>query len=70
MNTLFHGDLLNFGSIVLIIMIVGGVVVGLTMFAESVWEFRRRRADRQEEQTGPLGPKPNEHEGKHLRKSA
>jgi len=70
MNTLFHGDLLNFGTIVLIIMIVGGVVVAITIAVQSAPEFRRRRTDRQEEQTGLLGPKRNERESKHLPKSA
>jgi hypothetical protein len=70
MNTLFHGDLLNFGTIIILLMIVGGVLVALTMFAESTWEIRRRRADQQDEQTGPLVPKPNEPQGKDLPKSA
>ena len=70
MNTLFHSDLLNFGTIVLIIMIVGGVVVAVTMAVQSAREFRRRPADRQDEEAVPLGPKPNEQEGKHLPKSA
>jgi len=71
MNTLFHGDLLNFGTIIILLMIVGGVLVALTMFAESTWEIRRRRADQQDEQTGPLGPKPKEREHEpHFPKSA
>ena len=70
MNTLFHGDLLNFGTIIIALMIVGGVVVALTMCVESVRSINLGRADRQEEQTGPLGPKPNNQERKHLPKSA
>ena len=70
MNTLFHGDLLNFGTIIIAVMIVGGVVVAITMAVQSAREFRRRPADQQDEQTGPLGLKPKEHEGEHLPKSA
>jgi hypothetical protein len=46
-NTLFRGDLLNFGTIIILVMIVGGAVVALTMFAESAWQMRRRRQDRE-----------------------
>jgi hypothetical protein len=67
MNVLFHSDLLNFGTIILIIMIGGGVVVALTMCVQSVWSIRR---DQQDEQTGRIGPKPNERKGEHLSKSA
>jgi hypothetical protein len=70
MNTLFHSDLLNFGTIVLIIMIVGGIVVAVTMGVKSAQEFRRSRADQQDEEAGPLGPKPDKQESKHLPKSA
>ena len=70
MNTLFHSDLLNFGTIVLIIMIVGGVAVSITMAVQSAREFRRRRADQQDEEAGPLGPKPDKRESKRLPKSA
>jgi hypothetical protein len=70
MNALFHGDLLNFGTIVLIIMIGGGVLVALTMLAQSVWSIHCRYADQQDEQTGRIGPKPNERKGEHLSKSA
>lgn len=70
MKTLFHGDLLNFGTIVLIIMIGGGVLVALTMCVESVWSIRSRRADQRDEQSGPVETKPNEQEGEHLPKSA
>jgi hypothetical protein len=70
MNALFHGDLLNFGTIIILVMIVAGVLVAVTMCAESAWEFRLRSADRQDERTGSLGPKPNEQEGEHLPKSA
>jgi len=65
MNVLFHGDLLNFGTIVLLIMVVGGVVVAITMAVQSAREFRRSRADQQDEQTSPLGPKQNEREHEH-----
>jgi hypothetical protein len=70
MNTLFHSDLLNFGTIIIVVMIVGGVAVALTMCAESVWSIHRGRADQQDEQTGPPVAKPNEQQGKHLPKSA
>ena len=45
MNALFHSDLLNFGTIIIAVMIVGGIAVALTMFAESVWSIRRRHGD-------------------------
>ncbi len=69
MNALFHGDLLNFGTIVLIIMISGGVLVVLRIIGDSVWRMLRH-SDQQDEQADALGPKPNEHEGEHLPKSA
>ena len=47
MNALFHGDLLNFGTIVILVMIIGGGVVALTIFAESAWMIRDRRKDRE-----------------------
>ena len=68
MNALFHSDLLNFGTIIIAVMIVGGVAVALTMCAESVWALRSRKADQQDEQTVEL--KPKKQEGKHLPKSA
>lgn len=49
MKALFHGDLLNFGTIIILIMIVGGILVALTMFADVVWSFRQRHADQQHE---------------------
>ncbi|HTM90171.1 MAG TPA: hypothetical protein VL155_18345 [Terriglobales bacterium] len=70
MKALFHGDLLNFGTIILIIMIGGGVLVALTMCVQSVWSIRRRRADQQDEQTGRIEPKANAQQDKHLPKSA
>ena len=70
MNALLHGDLLNFGTIILIIMIGGGVVVALTMCVQSIWSIRRRRADQEEEQTASNEPKPKNPEGEHLPKSA
>jgi cell division septation protein DedD len=70
MNALFHSDLLNFGTMVLIIMIIGGVLVALGMIAQSVWSIHRRKADQQDDQTGPIRPKPTDQERKHLPKSA
>jgi hypothetical protein len=69
MNTLFHSDLLNFGTIIIAVMIIGGVLVALTMFAESIW-LHRGRDDQRDEQTGPLKPTTNEQQDKHLPKSA
>jgi heme/copper-type cytochrome/quinol oxidase subunit 2 len=62
MSDLFHSDLLNFGTIIIVVMVTGGVLVALTMVAQSVWSIRRSRADQQDEQ---LEPKPNKPEGKH-----
>jgi hypothetical protein len=70
MNALFHGDLLNFGTIIILLMIIGGVLVALTMFAESAWAIHRRHADQHDEEPGPPVAKPNDHEGEHLPKSA
>ena len=71
MNALFHSDLLNFGTIIIAVMIVGGVAVALTMCAESVWALRSRKADQQDERTGGIESKPKSQErGKHLPKSA
>ena len=69
MNTLFHSDLLNFGTIVLIVMIGGGILVVLRIIGDSAWRILRR-TDRQDEQADALGSKPDEHEGEHLPKSA
>jgi hypothetical protein len=68
MDALFHSDLLNFGTVIIAVMIVGGIAVALTMFAESVWSIRRY-GDWQDEQP-TLALKPKEQEGKHLPKSA
>lgn len=70
MHALFHSDLLNFGTIILIIMILGGVVVAITMFAESVCEIRRHHAEDHDERTGRLRPRRNQQQGRHLPKSA
>ncbi len=70
MNALFHSDLLNFATIIIAVMSVGGVAVALTLCAESVWSIHRCKADEQDQQTGPLGPKPNKPQGKDLPKSA
>ena len=70
MNTLFHSDLLNFGTIIIVVMIVGGVAVALTMCAESVWSLYSRKADQQDAQTGRIEPKPKSQERKGLPKSA
>lgn len=42
MGTLFHAfdDLLTFGTVIILAMIVGGVLVVLTMIADSVWLYR------------------------------
>lgn len=69
MNTLFHSDLLNFGTIVLIVMIGGGILVVLRIIGDSAWRILRR-TDRQDEQADALGSKLDEHEGEHLPKSA
>jgi flagellar basal body-associated protein FliL len=69
-NALFDSDLLNFGTIIIAVMIVGGVLVALTMVAQSVWSIRRRHADQNDEQTDRIEPKLNEQEAKHLSKSA
>ncbi|HSB74936.1 MAG TPA: hypothetical protein VLC12_04755 [Terriglobales bacterium] len=52
MGTLFHAfdDLLTFGTVIILAMIVGGVLVVLTMVADSVWLFRAARQQHEEEQ--------------------
>jgi hypothetical protein len=42
MGTLFHAfdDLLTFGTVIILAMIVGGALVVLTMIADSVWLVR------------------------------
>ncbi|HLK31794.1 MAG TPA: hypothetical protein VKT29_01810 [Terriglobales bacterium] len=55
MGTLFHAfdDLLTFGTVIILAMIVGGVLVVLTMLADSVWLYRA--AHRQEDQDAQPG---------------
>lgn len=67
MNTLFRGDLLNFGTIIILVMIVGGAVVALTMFAESAWQMRSRRQDRENDAVPETTEQPSE---AHIAKSA
>lgn len=55
MGTLFHAfsDLLSFGTLVILAMILGGVVVVLTMLADSVWLLRE--AHRLHDEDAPPG---------------
>lgn len=54
MGTLFHAfsDLLSFGTLIILAMIVGGVVVVVAMLADSVWLFREAHR-MHEEDAGP-----------------
>ena len=47
MGTLFHAfdDLLTFGTVIILAMIVGGALVVLTMIADSVWLYRAAHQD-------------------------
>jgi hypothetical protein len=47
MGTLFHAfdDLLTFGTVIILAMIVGGALVVLTMIADSVWLYRTAHQD-------------------------
>lgn len=51
MGTLFHAfdDLLTFGTVIILAMIVGGVLVVLTMLADSVWLYRAARQQHEDE---------------------
>jgi len=51
MGTLFRAfdDLLTFGTVIILAMIVGGVLVVLTMLADSVWLYRAARQQHEEE---------------------
>ncbi|HKU23791.1 MAG TPA: hypothetical protein VJQ50_22450 [Terriglobales bacterium] len=73
MGTLFHAfdDLLTFGTVIILAMIVGGIIVVLTMVADSVWLFRAARQQHDEDaQPGFLeAPEPREHEH-HLKRPA
>jgi hypothetical protein len=59
-NSLFRGDLLNFGTIIILVMIVGGALVALTMFAESAWQMRSRRRDRENDAVTETTAQPSE----------
>ncbi len=54
MGTLFHAfdDLLTFGTVIILAMILGGVLVILTMVADSVWLLRAAH-QQHEEDTSP-----------------
>ena len=69
MKALFYSDLLNFSTIIIALMILGGVVVALTMVGDSAWRILHR-SDKQDEQADTLGPKRDKDEGEHLSKSA
>jgi heme/copper-type cytochrome/quinol oxidase subunit 2 len=51
MGTLFHAfdDLLTFGTVIILVMIVGGVLVVLTMLADSVWLYRAAHQQHEDE---------------------
>ena len=51
MGTLFHAfdDLLTFGTIIILAMIVGGVLVVVTMLADSIWLYRAAHQQHEEE---------------------
>ncbi len=51
MGTLFHAfdDLLTFGTVIILAMIVGGVLVILTMVADSVWLLRAAHQQHEED---------------------
>jgi len=51
MGTLLHAfdDLLTFGTVIILAMIVGGALVILTMIADSIWLFRAAHQQREEE---------------------
>lgn len=73
MGTLFHAfdDLLTLGTVVILAMIVGGVVVVLTMLADTVWLFRAARHQHQQDaQPGFLGAGEPPHQERQLKKSA
>lgn len=69
MNTLFHSDLLNFGTIIIALMIVGGVVVVLTMVGDNAWRILYH-TDKQDDQADAIGPKRDNGERGHWPKSA
>lgn len=74
MGTLLHAfdDLLTFGTVIILAMIVGGILVVLTMIADSVWLYRA--AQRQAEEEVPPGWLATFHHWRHhqrqLKKSA
>ena len=51
MGTLFHAfdDLLTFGTVIILAMIVGGALVVLTMIADSVWLYRVAHQDEEQD---------------------
>jgi hypothetical protein len=74
MGTLLHAfdDLLTFGTVIILAMIVGGALVVLTMVADSVWLFRAaRRQDEGEPHSRWLASfHPWRHHERSLKKSA
>jgi heme/copper-type cytochrome/quinol oxidase subunit 2 len=74
MGTLLHAfdDLLTFGTIIILAMIVGGALVVLTMVADSVWLFRAAHQQHEEEpQAGWLATlRQWRHHQRQLKKSA
>lgn len=50
MGTLFHAfdDLLTFGTVIILAMIVGGALVVVTMIADSVWLYRAAHQDEEQ----------------------
>lgn len=73
MGTLFHAfsDLLSFGTLVILAMIVGGVVVVVAMLADSVWLFREaHRLDDEDANPGWLTRIRHPHGEKQLKKTA
>ncbi|MGE5206331.1 MAG: hypothetical protein ACM3PW_12000 [Chlamydiota bacterium] len=74
MGTLFHAfdDLLTFGTVIILAMIVGGALVILTMIADSVWLLRAAHQQHEENpQPGWLaGFRHRPHGESQLKKSA
>ena len=74
MGTLFHAfdDLLTFGTVIILAMIVGGALVILTMIADSVWLLRAAHQQHEENpQPGWLaGLRHRPHGESQLKKSA
>jgi hypothetical protein len=74
MGTLFHAveDLLTFGTIVIVAMLAGGLLVILAIIADSVWLVRERhRAHQDEDQLYLLESIPQQrHRAAQLKKTA